>query len=179
MSLALATLIPGLLLLGTGALLLIGNSAIVSFFTSLPRSRTAAGLLFGTASAWFLYNVWHLSEADFGQYHVQLFIFFAVIAVAAFFLVPDFLAVRGLAVLVLLGAMPLLDAAYMEFAHPQRLFMVALVFVALALAIYLGAAPFRLRDFFGWLFRRPGRARVAGALCAGYGLLLMAVAFTY
>lgn len=179
MSLTVATLIPGLLLLALGVLLFAGGSAASAAIRALPRSPVASIVFFGTGAVWFLYNIWHLSEADFGQYRVLLFIFFALVAVASFFLVPDFLAVRGLAVLVLLGATPLLDAAYMEFAHPQRLFMVAAVFVAVALAIYLGASPFRLRDFLDWLYRRPGRPRVLGGAFAVYGLLLCGIAFTY
>jgi hypothetical protein len=93
--------------------------------------------------------------------------------------VPDFLAVRGLATLVLLGAMPLLESAYMEYAKPQRLFMVTVVYVALSAAIWLGAQPWRLRDFIAWLFARPGRAAGFGGVCAGYGLLLAGVSFTY
>jgi hypothetical protein len=179
MSLFFATLIPGLLLLALGTLFLIGNSIITATFKALPRSQTAAYAFFGTGAAWFLYNVWNLSAADFGEYHVQLFFGFLVVAVLSFKLVPDFLAVRGLCVLVLLGAAPLLYAAYMEYDHPQRLFMVTAVYLAIALAIYLGASPFRLRDFFEWLYRSPARGRVLGAALAVYGLLLVGVAFTY
>jgi len=179
MSLTLATLIPGLLLLALGTLFLIGNSAITATFKALPRSRTAAYVFFGAGALWFLCNVWNLSNADFGQYHVALFFGFAAVAALSFRLVPDFLAVRGLCVLVLLGASPLLYAAYMEYDHPQRLFMVTAVYVAIALAIYLGASPFRLRDFFEWLYRAPARGRVLGGLLAAYGLLLVGVAFTY
>jgi hypothetical protein len=179
MTLTTATLIPGLILAVLGGLLLLGNSAIVSMFKAFPRSRVAAAALFGTGAGWFLFNIRHLSEADFGQFRGILFVFFLIVAVASFFLVPDFLSVRGLAVLILLGAMPLLDAAYMEFEYPQRLFMVTAVFVAVALAIYLGAVPYRLRDFFEWLFRQPARARLLGGAVAAYGLLLVVVAFTY
>ena len=77
------------------------------------------------------------------------------------------------------GAMPLLDAAYMEYDKPQRLFMVSAVYVALSCAIWLGAQPWRLRDFLGWLFARPGRARGLGGAVAAYGVLLAIVAFTY
>jgi len=87
--------------------------------------------------------------------------------------------VRGLAGLILLGASPLLSAAYMRYEVPSRLFMVTAVYVAIALALYLGAAPFRLRDFLQWLFVRPTRVRVAGGLATGYGLLLVVVALTY
>ena len=78
-----------------------------------------------------------------------------------------------------LAATPLLGAAFMEFGQPQRLFMVTLVFVAIVAAIYLAAVPYRLRDFFQWLFATPGRARVFGAGLLIYGLVLSGLAFTY
>ena len=179
MSLTLATLIPGLLLLALGVLFLIGNSAITATFKALPRSQRATYVFFGIGAVWFLCNVWNLSQADFGEYRTLLFIGFALVAALSFKLVPDFLAVRGLCALVLLGASPLLYAAYMEYQYPQRLFMVTAVYIAIVLAIYLGASPFRLRDFFEWLYRTPGRSRVLGGVLAAYGLLLVGVAFTY
>lgn len=179
MSLTLATLIPGLLLLGLGLPLLLNHSGWVAALKGFPRSQRAAYLFFGGGAVWFLYAVWHLSPADFGDYRTYLFVGFALIALLAFKCVPDFLAVRGLAAVVLMGAMPLLDAAYMEYGKPQRLLMVSLVYLAIALAIWLGAQPWRLRDFLSWLFARPQRARTFGGVLAGYGLLLAIVAFTY
>jgi hypothetical protein len=104
---------------------------------------------------------------------------FAVLAVLSFIYAPDFLAVRGLAVVMLLAAEPLLAAAYMEWSHPQRLLMVTAVYIGLAAAIYLAAYPFKLRDFFGWLFASPGRPRLLGAIVLAYGLATSAAAFTY
>jgi hypothetical protein len=179
MSLPAATLVPALLLLLLGLPLLLNHSGYTAMLRALPRSTRGAYLFFGAGAAWFLYNIWHLSAADFGDYRGWLFAAFAVIAVLSFKCVPDFLAVRGLSTLVLMAAMPLLNAAYMEYDKPQRLLMVTLVYVALTLAIWLGAQPWRLRDFFAWLFARPGRARVVGGALAGYGLLLAIVAFTY
>ena len=179
MSLLLATLIPGLILLALGAPLVLGSSAFSSALKSFPRSQLAAYVFFGAGAAWFLFNIWHLSMADFGQYRTWLFLGFAIVAVLAFKSVPDFLSVRGLCALVLLGAMPLLDAAYMEYGKPQRLLMVTVVYLAIMAAIWLGAQPYRLRDFIGWLFARPGRARLAGGVIAVYGLVLCGVAFTY
>lgn len=179
MSLLLATLIPGLVLLGLGMPLLTNNSAYATLLKRFPRSQRAAFVFFGAGAAWFLYAVWHLSQADFGDYRGYLFVGFAAIAVLSFKCVPDFLAVRGLSALILMAAMPLLDAAYMEYDKPQRLLMVSLVYLAIALAIWLGAQPWRLRDFFTWLFARAERTRLLGGALAGYGLLLAAVAFTY
>ncbi|KXU38094.1 hypothetical protein AXK11_01255 [Cephaloticoccus primus] len=179
MSLTLATLIPAALLLGLGLALLSGRAIVAALCKQWPRSSAAALLLFGGAALWFLYKVWHLPEADFGSHRTLLAIGFGAIAALSFKYVPDFLAVRGVAILVLLGASPLLDAAYMKYELPQRLFLVSLVYLAIALALYLGAVPYRLRDFFEWLFGRPARSRVFGAMLAAYGALLVFVATTY
>jgi hypothetical protein len=179
MSLTLATLIPGLLLLALGVPLLLNHPGWAAVLKSFPRSTAAAYLFFGVGAAWFLHAVWHLSPADFGEYRTYLFFGFLAVAALSFKCVPDFLAVRGLAAIVLMGAMPLLDAGYMNFAHPQIVLYKIAVYLAIAGAIWLGAQPWRLRDFFGWLFARPGRTRGFGGAIAGYGALLAVVAFTY
>jgi hypothetical protein len=179
MSLALATLLPGLILVALGAPLALGSAGFAAALRALPRSRAAAVATFTAASVWFLWQVWDLSPADFGDYRLPLFAGFALLAALSFRFVAEFLAVRGLAALVLLAAWPLLHAAYMEFQYPQRLCLVGAVYFGIVLAIWLGAQPWRLRDFLEWLYARPGRARGCGALLAAYGLLLCAVACTY
>jgi hypothetical protein len=179
MSLLAATLIPGLILLALGFPLFLGSTTVASTYRAFPRSQPATYLFFGGATLWFLYLVWNLSAADFGDFHVALTVGFAVIALCSFKCVPDFLAVRGLAILVLLGSYPLLMAGYLRFDHPQIYFQKALLFIPITLAIWLGAQPWRLRDFFEWLFARRERSRLIGGLVAGYGLLLTVLAFTY
>jgi hypothetical protein len=181
MPLTLATLLVGLILLGLGSLLLVSNSAIIAMFRALPRSQPAAIVLFGGGSAWFTYQVAEMSAADLILFASPTpFVFlFAALALLAFVYLPEFLAVRGLSVVTLVGAWPLLMSAYGRYELPQRLFLVSAVYVAVSVAIYLGASPFRLRDFFQWLYRSPGRARALGAGLTAYGLLLAGVAFTY
>ena len=179
MSLTLATLISGFLLILLGIPLLLNHSGYAAMLKAFPRSTTASYIFFGAGAAWFLYAIWHLSLADFGEYRTYLFIGFLLVAIFSFKCVPDFLAVRGVATLVLMGAMPLLQSAYMEYDKPQRLLMVSMVYLALSGAIWLGAQPWRLRDFFGWLFAQPARARGLGGALTGYGVLLAVVAFTY
>lgn len=181
MSLTIATLITGLILLSLGGLLLASNSAIVATLKAFPRSRAAAIVFFGGGAVWFLHGVAGMSTADvIGFSSPTPFVYiFGALAALAFFYVPEFLAVRGASVLVLVGSWPLLMAAYGHYELPQRLFMVSAVYVAIALAIYLAASPFRMRDFLDWLYRAPRRARVLGGGLAAYGLLLAIVAFTY
>jgi hypothetical protein len=178
MSLFAATLIPGLMLVSLGLPLLMDHSGAKSAIIAFPRSTSAGYVVFSAAAGWFLYNIWHLSNADFGEYRTLIFIGFAAIAILAFKCVPDFLGVRGACGIVLIGAAPFLNAAYMQYDRPQRLWMVGFVYVAIALAIWLGAQPWRLRDFLGWLFARVARSRGLGGLLVVYGLLLCGVAFT-
>jgi hypothetical protein len=179
MSLFLATFVPGLFLAVLGGLLVSNQTVVTASLQALPRSTTATVLLFGGGALWFLWIVWNSSMADNFEHPALLTAAFAAVAGLAFKCVPDFLAVRGLCILVLLGAAPLLKAAYMEYDKPQRLFLVTPVYLLVALALWLGVQPYRLRDFFGWLFLRSGRARALGAGLLAYGLLLVAVAFTY
>ncbi|WP_415909106.1 hypothetical protein [Oleiharenicola sp. Vm1] len=181
MSLFLATLLPGLFLAALGALLAWNDPRVVSTAKALPRSQRGAWLFFGGGALWFLFRLSQLGEADliFFQNPWPVMLAFGALAVLAFVYAPDFLAVRGLCILALLVAEPLLHAAYMEWTHPPRLLMVTAVYVGLALALYLAAAPFRLRDFFEWLFKRPARPRALGAFLIAYGLATAAAAFTY
>jgi len=178
-SLTLAILLPGLLLMAIGLPLALLHAGVIAALRGFPRSSAVANVLFGGGALGFLYNVWHLSPADFGDYRAILFIAFAAIAVMAFKCIPDFLAVRGLSILVLLAASPLLMAGYMNYDHPLIYFQKAFVYICVVFAIWLGAQPWRMRDFFEWLFARPQRTRAVGGTLAAYGLLLALIAYTY
>ncbi|MBI2518033.1 MAG: hypothetical protein HYV95_14105 [Opitutae bacterium] len=181
MSLFLATLLPGLALALVGALFLWNDPRVGSTAKALPRSSRGAWLFFGLGAMWFLWRISRLGEADliFFSNPWPVMVGFAALAMLSLAYAPDFLAVRGLCILMLMVAEPLLYAAYMEWTHPQRLLMVTAVYIGLALALYLAAAPYRMRDFFEWLFQRPARARLLGAIVLAYGLATTASAFTY
>lgn len=181
MTLFTATLLSGLVLVLLGALFVWSGPRVRSTAKALPRSARGAFIFFGLGSLWFLWRISRLGESDliFFQSPWPVMTAFGTLAALSFIYAPDFLAVRGMSVLTLLAAEPLLHAAYMEWAYPQRLLMVTAVYIALALALYLAAAPYRMRDFFEWLFRAPGRARLLGAIVLTYGLATTAMAFTY
>ena len=177
MTLFLATLITGILLLAFGAHFLWHGMRSARSMQAFPRSQTAAYILLGSAAFWFLCKVTQLGPADFGQYKNLLFILFLVVTIGSFIFVPDFLAVRGLAALILLTAGVLLDVSYMQYG--SALFLKASVYISIVIAIILGANPYKLRDFFEWLYKKEARPRALGGVFVIYGLLLAGVAFTY
>lgn len=177
MTLFQATLFTGLTLIAFGAHFLWHGMRSAQSVQAFPRSRTAAYILLGSAAAWFLYKVTQLGPADFGQYKNLLFTLFLVTALGSFIYVPDFLAVRGLAALILLSAGTLLDAAFMQYG--AALILKSFVYFAIVVALVLGANPYKLRDFFEWLYRKEPRPRIFGGVFAVYGVLLLGVAFSY
>ena len=179
MSLLLATLIPGLLLIALGVPLLLNSAGYAAMLRTLPRSTAAGNVFFTIGAAWFIYNIAHLGEADLIIPKSYMLAAFALIAVLSLIYMREFLAVRGLAALVLVGAMPLLDAGYMNFEHAQIVLYKIAVYLGITAAIWLAAQPWRLRDFFGWMLAMPTRTRAVGGALTTFGVLLAAVAFTY
>jgi len=168
----------GIILAVAGVLCLLGNERVASACKTFPRHKLLGYVLFGAGALWFLWNIAHLSQADeigFLSRDMMLLIF-AAIGLLSIPFVPDFLAVRGLAILYLLFARVALDAGWLQYSTPQRLFNFA-IYIGIVGALIIGASPFRLRDFFNWLFAAQMRHRIMGGVCVAYGLILTFSAF--
>ena len=137
------------------------------------RSTKASIVTFGGSGLWFLYILSQLGESDFGNIKGMLMIVFGGAGILAFFYLNDFLSVRGFSVFALLIAREFLDSAFMQ-EPTSRLVLVSLTYVLVVVALYLGAVPYRLRDFFTYLYEKPIRARLFGiSLCLGAIALLI------
>lgn len=178
MSLTVATVLVGLLLLFKGGLLLYKGIGLRAQSLLALRSKQVALALLVVGAGWFLYRVTQLGESDFGAYKHYLFLAFLLVAIGSYLYVPDFLAVRAGAIVTLLASNEVLKAAFGHWDVPQRLFLVVVTYLAIIAALYLGTLPFRARDFCEWLFQN-GRARLFGGAMAAYGALLLVVSTTY
>lgn len=175
MSLAQAYLLLAAILAIPGAMLLhpAGQRALKAF----PRSKPAAFLLFGGAALWFLYGISRMGEADLAGIPRPVMLGgFGAAAAGAFFLLPDLLAVRGLAGLLLLAMRPVLDAGFGKLPHSFVLAGVAYLIVFAAL--FFGTAPYLLREWIAKAVVSTGRARGVGvaflaltAVCLVSGLM--------
>jgi len=172
------TLIFGLLLAVKGLAYIFVYDALQPYANWFLRSKQASFLFFGGASAWFLWIISNLGEADFGQYKHWLFILFALVAIVSFIKLPDFLAVRGWCVLSLLISRWILDVAFME-EPASRLFLVSFIYLWIVMALYLAVVPYRVRDLVTWLNANTSKRKMIGTVVALYGLLLIIVAFGY
>lgn len=179
LSLFQATLLFGLLLFGAGASLLLKYRPMAAIARGFPRSAQAGAMLMILAMAWTAWKVWNLGPADYGDFKQFILIGFGVLGLLSFKYAPDFLSVRALCILFLYLADTLLDSAWMRYDEPLRLLMVAPVYLGIALSLYLAYAPFRMRDFFDWLFVSDGRAKGLAMAVTVYGVVLSGVAFAY
>ncbi len=178
MTLTVATLLFGLLLLLKGAWFLAGPRLGGVSIAAL-RNRGLTAVLLVLLSTWFLLKVLQLGESDFGNYKHILFAVFLATAVGAWFYTPDFLAVRAACGLYLLLAGLFLESAFGLYEMQQRLFLVAAVYAGIATALYYAAVPYRARDSLRWLYEKALRVRVLGTVMAAYGVFLVVVSTTY
>ena len=77
-------------------------AAFTAAARKFPRSLPAGFFLMGIATLWFLWLVKQEPIADFAAFKPHMMAIFAGIGVATCFFVQDFLAVRGLAVVLML-----------------------------------------------------------------------------
>lgn len=171
-------LTTALVLILVGAVLIWNASPVGAIARAFPRSRRAAFVTMTLGTAWTLYHVMHLGESDFGNYRNAIFVGFVALALASFKYVPDFLSVRGACILALLAANVLLTSSYMRHGEPPHLILNTFAYILIALALWLAVSPYRVRDFFQWLFARRNRPRLIGGLISLYGLVLLGAALS-
>ena len=174
MSLYLSTYLFAAILLAAGAMFALKFKPLVLAF---PRSKKAAVVTFGGGGLWFLYILSQLGEADFGDIKAYLIAIFGIAGILAFKCLDDFLSVRGLAILGLLLSREFIDSAFMK-EPVSRLTLVTLSYLAVLASLYLGALPYRFRDFLEFLYAKPGRAFAFGcALTAAAAALAISGLF--
>lgn len=174
-----ASIVTSILLILLGVFIYAPKSYLRSYILGFPRSKLSSLWLVTLATVWFLWrHIANLGEADFGNYKLIIGGAAVVVAFLSFKYTPDFLAVRGLAMLVLLFSREVLDALFLQEAY-TRLFLVTIIYLLIVLALYFGAWPYRMRDFISWLNEKSGRFEVLGVFIALCGILTSILSFTY
>jgi hypothetical protein len=142
-----------------------------------PRSTACGYLLMGLATVWFLYNLNRETISDFAAYRDMLLFGFGLLGLLSCLYVKDFLAVRGLAVVLLLLSKVVLDTARWNDSL-WRLFLAAGAYACVLSAMWLIVSPWRLRDFISWKTANEKRIRLSSAISAGVGLFIIVLGLT-
>jgi hypothetical protein len=151
------------------------GAAVRKFPRSVPWG--VALMLLGTA--WFLWNLSQESIADFASYKSLLFAGFAAVGLGACIFVQDFLAVRGLAVVLLLLAKLMVDTGRPALGQTHWVLVIQTWAYVLAVAgIWLTISPWRLRDLLAWGTANEMRIKVGCGVRLAFGLFVVALGLT-
>jgi hypothetical protein len=166
--------------LGLGALQVYGlmnPKGLAAAAKKFPRNVPAGIALMLLATAWFVANVSREADSDFAAMKPALMLGFTVVGVASCIFVQDFLAVRGLAVLFLLLAGLMVDAARWA-ATDWRWVISGWAYVLVVAGIWFTVSPHRLRDVLEWATATERRVRIGCGVRLAFALLVVALGLT-
>lgn len=139
---------------------------------AFPRSITWGYFLMALATAWFLYNVNDENIADFANIKRGLMFAFGAIGIGTCLYVSDFLAIRGLALLMMLLAKTIVDTARWH-ESDWRLVLITWAYVMVFMGIWLTISPWRARDFIQWGTMNEGRLKLLSGIRLAFAILLV------
>lgn len=141
-----------------------------------PRSLPLGYFLMLLGTAWFVFNVNRESLADFEAMKPFLCILFVAVGVGTCIFVTDFLAVRGLAVVLLLLAQVMFDAE--RWADTSwRLVIAIWGYVLVVGGMWFTVSPWRLRDLINWNTANEVRTRTCCGVRVAFGLFVVVLGF--
>lgn len=142
-----------------------------------PRNVPAGIALMLAGTAWFEWILMNERLADIASWKPVLQALFLFAGVGSCFVMQDLLAVRGLAVVMMLGASAMLD---IQRWHPSPLKNVITLwaYVLASAGMWFVVSPWRLRDWIQWNTATESRLRIASLLRAAFGLGVAALGLT-
>lgn len=175
-------------LIGLHLWMLLKPAESKGFFRSLPRNRYLGPWLMGIGMAWFWLlvapgNLGFLSklEMDLGDFNRAKNILRILVPIAAAGMilhVKEFLAVRGLGLLALMAAAPLLYAAYLE-PPASRLLVPVFAYAMIAKGLFWVGMPYTMRDAITWATKTDGRYKLLTLGGLGYGVAVLVCAILW
>ncbi len=146
-------------------------------FRKFPRSEPAGWVLMLAGTAWFVWIVRETPLAEFEAFKKYFLIGFTLVGVLTCFFVKDFLAVRGLAVCILILA-KVVTEKFRWLDTAWRLYPITLAYLWVIAGICLTVSPWRLRDILEWKLRTEGRIRLLCGVCVAMGALFVILGLT-
>ena len=177
LSLELALILTGLTLIAAHCFALARRSQLQRWLHAFPRSRSSGFVLLAIAAIWSWLLIANIDLGEFTNWRTRILVFIPIATVLTWKFVDEFLAVRALGMTALLGAEPLLEAAWMR-PELTRLPLVIFAYALIGFAMFWIGMPYTLRDQIGWVTKHEGRWRTAAFAGIVYGAALLICALT-
>jgi len=134
-------------------------------------------MLLGTA--WFLWIVNQEPIADFSAYKPIMMIAFAAVGLLTCVFVQDFLAARGLAVVLMLLGKLMVDTGRPHLgASPWVLVIQVWAYVLIIAGMWFTITPWKFRDLIEFATATENRIRVGSVLRLAFALFIVALGLT-
>jgi hypothetical protein len=164
-------------LLGTGVAApqiygLLKPAAFAAALRRFPRSVNWGYFLMALGTAWFLYYLSIESISDFEAYKPYMYLGFAFVGVLTCIYVSDFLAVRGLAIVLMLLGKFMIDTARWNDSG-WRFVILLWAYLMVAAGIWFTVSPWRLRDLIDWAVANERRIRLMSLGRLAFGLFVV------
>jgi len=148
-------------------------------FKKFPRNFTAGVVLMLLGTAWFVWNVNNEPIADFSVFKPYMMIGFTAVGLLSCIFVQDFLAVRGLAVVLLLLGKLMVDTGRPHLGEsPFVLVIQAWAYVLIIAGIWFTITPWRLRDLANAGLATDKRVRIGSAVRLAWALFIITLGLT-
>lgn len=177
LSLHVAGLIAGVILVLISLAGLVCPHLLQDWAKRLPRSRVAGIVLLFIAADWCGYLLWTMEMGEFSSFRTPLLLILPIGFFLVVIFVDEFLAVRALGILCLLGAEPLLDAAFFRY-ETSRLIVTIFAYLLIITGLLWVTMPYLLRDQISWSSRSNLRWRFIHGAALLYGAAILALAIT-
>lgn len=151
---------------------------VKALLARLPRWDLAGLVLLTIDLVWAWYIAATMDWGEFLTWRVPVLLLLPVAYAMTIYLVHEYLAARALGMLLLLAAMPVLDAAFMK-PQASRLLVVVLAYVWVVFGLCWTSSPHLLRDHLQFVLRAPRRWQIAVWGGVAYGIAVLACALTW
>jgi hypothetical protein len=146
---------------------------------NFPRNYAAGIILMLLATGWFVWIVNNEPIADFAAYKPAMLAGFAAVGVLSCFFVRDFLAVRGLAVVLLLLAKLMVDTGRPHLGEsPFVLVIQTWAYVLVVAGIWFTVTPWKLRDLLEFATASETRVRIGSTIRLAFALFIITLGLT-
>ena len=145
----------------------------------LPRNLPVGVALMLLGTAWFLWIVNAEPIADFSAYKPMMMFAFAAVGLLTCIFIQDFLAARGLAVLLLLLGKLMVDTGRPHLGESAWVLVIqAWAYVLIIAGMWFTIAPWRLRDLIEFATATENRIRIGSVLRLAFALFIIALGLT-
>jgi predicted DNA-binding transcriptional regulator AlpA len=144
-----------------------------------PRSLPIGCGLMLLATAWFVRNVNVEPIADFSAFKPYMMAGFTAVGILACIFVQDFLAVRGLAVLMLLLAKLMVDTGRPHLDESPFVLVIQIwAYLLVVAGVWFTVTPWKLRDILNWATATEERIRIGSIIRLAFAVFVLILGLT-